>query len=459
MSALRRPVKTLVVLPALALFASAASRAHAADAIEKLNGITLRGEVVERKPEKVRIRISLPGGGDVEMTVPVKDIHAVTVKGVREVLNEKREAPKPRPRPAPRRAPRPAAVRRPTPKPKPKPKPSPGNTRTREEVLALIKKAGETKPEWWDSVQLTYPKTLDLSWPRPSGGGWNTQRNVGQYMWSIINENPRRWKDGTKFMHYVLKLNEGNPEAHRKAMGSLAHCYHDLLGDWARGAYWYMKDGGGEFHKLIGLADSYWKLGSKDMAAGLLARITYDSSRYCSAVKLWSDMGELEKALALAAASARGMRPESALMAAGDACRKHGRYRAAVVYYQKALAIPVRQKDGIQQKTRDRAQAAVRNIKVFETLDLRRVRSGTYTGTGIAYAGPLTVSVTVQGGRIAAVRVTGHRDKQYFTSVTDTPKQIVEKQSLKDVDATTGATLTSDGIVNAVADALGKVLN
>ena len=42
--------------------------------------------------------------------------------------------------------------------------------RTRGQVEALIKEAGKTPPEWWDSVQLDYPKTLLLAWPNPRKG-------------------------------------------------------------------------------------------------------------------------------------------------------------------------------------------------------------------------------------------------------------------------------------------------
>ena len=44
--------------------------------------------------------------------------------------------------------------------------------------------------------------------------------------------------------------------------------------------------------------------------------------------------------------------------------------------------------------------------------------------------------------------MTNHKDKQYFTALTDTVDQIIKKQGLKDVDATTGAT-TPVGANNA----------
>jgi hypothetical protein len=63
-------------------------------------------------------------------------------------------------------------------------------TRTLAQVEALIAEAGRTPPAWWDSVQLNYPPTLDLSWRKTQG--WDNQRNVGQYIWDIVDPNPGR---------------------------------------------------------------------------------------------------------------------------------------------------------------------------------------------------------------------------------------------------------------------------
>ncbi len=52
------------------------------------------------------------------------------------------------------------------------------------------------------------------------------------------------------------------------------------------------------------------------------------------------------------------------------------------------------------------------------------------------------------------MKVTRHREKQYYASLTDTPARIIKKQSLKGISATTGATLTSEAIINATAKAL-----
>jgi uncharacterized protein with FMN-binding domain len=215
-------------------------------------------------------------------------------------------------------------------------------------------------------------------------------------------------------------------------------------------------------NNFMGLADCYWKLGSKEMAADMLRRIRTDSTRYGSAIKLWSDMGELDEALRLAEASARAGYSSGAYIGAGDACRKHDRYSQAIAYYKKVLALPATytkingksQKNPILERNKQRAQTAIDNIKTFETLDLSRIPDGVYTGASPAYIEDLAVAVTVKNGRIMSVRVTKHKDKQYFSALTDTPNQIVARQGLKGVDATTSATITSEAIISATAKAL-----
>ena len=48
--------------------------------------------------------------------------------------------------------------------------------RTKSEVDALIAQAGSTSPDWWNSVELEYPETLDLSWPVRQGFGEGPDR-------------------------------------------------------------------------------------------------------------------------------------------------------------------------------------------------------------------------------------------------------------------------------------------
>jgi len=318
-------------------------------------------------------------------------------------------------------------------------------------VADLIRRAGATQPEWWDGVPLEYPDTLDLSWPRPPPGSpWDPQKNVGQYLWSVINENPGRWRQGAKFMHHVAEVNRNREETRRDAWNALGHIYAELLQDYARGAYFWRK---GQSGNRVGLADCYWRLGCKEMAVEQLADVTLDGDRYGAAIRLWADLGEPQRAIDLAEASARRGNPAGAYLSAGNVCRLQGRYEQAVKYYGQVLDVPAEgNRDWKFQK--DLARAAIEAIRGFETLDLKRVPDGTYTATSLSFAGDLTVSVTMAKGTITDVRVTEHHDKQYYAAMTETPALIMRKQSLRDIDATTGATVTSDAIVNATAKAL-----
>jgi uncharacterized protein with FMN-binding domain len=97
-------------------------------------------------------------------------------------------------------------------------------------------------------------------------------------------------------------------------------------------------------------------------------------------------------------------------------------------------------------------------IRVFDKLDLTKIPDGTYRGAAPAYAGDLQVEVTVQSGRLQDVKVVQHQEKQYYAAMTETPRKIIQKQGLQGVDATTGATITSEAIINATAQALGSAL-
>ena len=327
-------------------------------------------------------------------------------------------------------------------------------TRTREEILSLIEAAGKAKPDWWDAEPLDYPETLDLSFPHPPPTReWNARRNVGQYMWSIINENASRFRQGTKFMHFVLKRNEDDPDVVRRARGQLGHCYHDLLQDWARAAYWKRQAGISD----VALANCYWQLGSKEMAAAILDRMGFDNTRYGSIVKLWSDMGDVDRALTLASVSAGFKDWGAAPRAAGDACRKHGRYAEAIGYYERVLAVVPEEEDNLILKhNQDHARLAIDHIRLFETFDLGKVRDGTFRSGVPAYNGELVVSVQVRDHRIAAIEILEHQEKQYYSSLTDMPEKIILAQDYRDVDATTGATVTADAIRTGVALALSQ---
>ena len=82
---------------------------------------------------------------------------------------------------------------------------------------------------------------------------------------------------------------------------------------------------------------------------------------------------------------------------------------------------------------------------------------GTYTGEGKGRNGTITVEVTVKAGKLDAVKVVKHTETVGISdaALADFPKAIVAAQSTA-VDAVAGATMTSEGIRAAVAQAIQK---
>ena len=81
---------------------------------------------------------------------------------------------------------------------------------------------------------------------------------------------------------------------------------------------------------------------------------------------------------------------------------------------------------------------------------------GTYTGSANGYRGTTTVQVTVENGYITGIEVLSTGDDSQFFNLAESPviNSILESQSTE-VDAVTGATYSSDAIMDAVADAIG----
>lgn len=329
---------------------------------------------------------------------------------------------------------------------------------SRAELDALIDREGKTPPAWFKETPLNYPKTLDLAWPEgPPAGGWNNQKNVGQYMWDVINPNPNRWREGVRLMHHLLNMHKDDPEKRERIMLTLCHIYHDLLEDYARAAFWYRavgveKDPVEYAQSAVILAECYWRLGYRDEALKFLSKVPPSVSQ----AKLLGDMGETDKAIRMALADDDTQGYD--FLAAGDACRQAGRYRDALGYYQKVLDIevPAKYPPGRLLKNRNRAAANVSAIKAFELFDPKQVADGKYLAASQGFEGPVEVTVTMKSGRIEAVAVTKHREKQFYSAISDTTAKIIAKQSVKGVDTTSNATITSEAIINATAKALAK---
>ena len=79
------------------------------------------------------------------------------------------------------------------------------------------------------------------------------------------------------------------------------------------------------------------------------------------------------------------------------------------------------------------------------------------TGQAEGYGGPLTVRVTTEGGKITSVEVTEHSETEGVgTRAIEALPQAIVTANTWQVDATSGATMTSNAIMAAVADAMGQ---
>jgi uncharacterized protein with FMN-binding domain len=80
---------------------------------------------------------------------------------------------------------------------------------------------------------------------------------------------------------------------------------------------------------------------------------------------------------------------------------------------------------------------------------------GTYTGTGTSRRGNVSVSLTVAGGKITSVTITGVTTEYPVARIAGLPGQVVSRQSAQ-VDSVSGATYSAQAFRLAVQAALAK---
>ena len=87
-------------------------------------------------------------------------------------------------------------------------------------------------------------------------------------------------------------------------------------------------------------------------------------------------------------------------------------------------------------------------------------KDGTYQGSGTGFGGTITVQVTVSGGKITAVDILSASGEtgSYFASAQGVVSKVLSSQS-PNVDAVSGATYSSNGIIQAVHNALSQAGN
>ena len=412
-------MKTISIL----IFLAAAAMGRA-DTIELANGVKLEGHVLENNPVTRTVTVEfIVHGTPTKRVLPYASIKAVVPSALPAVPGTPAVASVPATPAAPAKTPA--------------------------DVRAIIAKVGPTDPDWLDGTALNFPKTLDLSWPEKAPPPWNNQKNVGQFLWDVVNTNPTRWREGLKLMENLQK--KSSSDVQKRASNEMAGMYFRFFQDYARAAYWWEKVGTTvDDNAGVHLAECYWRLGSKPMALDFLSKA---QALDTDAIKLFGDMGETDRAVELA----KRFDDHEAWLLAGDACRLAGRLPEAKTFYEKVVNTPgTGQRADRLKRTQNRAQGSLDALNLYELADVTKVRDGTYKDSSLGYEAQVEVEVTVKSKKIETVKVTQHHEKQFYSSITDVPAQIIAKQGVKGVDATSRATITGEAIINATAKAMAQ---
>lgn len=125
---------------------------------------------------------------------------------------------------------------------------------------------------------------------------------------------------------------------------------------------------------------------------------------------------------------------------------------AALLYYNQILSL---------HQELDKANAAMQAMSQTGKSAQEAAGSykdGTYQGSAQGFGGTVTVEITIENGNIATIEVVSAagEDAAYYNMAIDVLDSIIEKQSAEDIDVISGATYSSNGIIGAAQEALGK---
>ena len=87
-------------------------------------------------------------------------------------------------------------------------------------------------------------------------------------------------------------------------------------------------------------------------------------------------------------------------------------------------------------------------------------RDGTYTGSAFGYGGKTYLTITISGGQIVSIEQTNQDTPEFFDPAWSTIySQIMANQSADGIDTVSGATYSSEGILDAAQKALAQAKN
>lgn len=109
------------------------------------------------------------------------------------------------------------------------------------------------------------------------------------------------------------------------------------------------------------------------------------------------------------------------------------------------------------QKNNAATEKAVKEFQAIGSeVSTDSLKDGEYEGTATGYGGPLTVRITIKGGKLTDIKVVSHTETpEYFSRASAVIGKILNSGNVN-VDSVSGATISSNAIKEAVADALRK---
>ena len=105
--------------------------------------------------------------------------------------------------------------------------------------------------------------------------------------------------------------------------------------------------------------------------------------------------------------------------------------------------------------TSDGIKEAVKAAIPDTNLNISALADGEYVGEGQGYKPAIKVKVTVADGKVTRVEVLSHQETEYVSdpAFEQVPAAVISKQTVK-VDLVSGATFTSEGLIEAITNAL-----
>jgi uncharacterized protein with FMN-binding domain len=106
-----------------------------------------------------------------------------------------------------------------------------------------------------------------------------------------------------------------------------------------------------------------------------------------------------------------------------------------------------------------KAEIDAYNAQILETQNESAYKDGIYQGTGMGFGGDITVEITIKNKKITQIEVldASGEDSAYFEQAKELLSDILLEQSGQ-ADTVSGATFSSQGLIDAVNEALEKAV-